>query len=171
MQIQSLYDWSPGQSDLLSHLILWLKGPRQRQAWKYYAQRMAQRHWRPQEGKVIVVPAPATRPSAHDHASLWGQSLAEALGAEFLPCLRKSGSFSQRGADPGTRSLIELELIENYTEVVGFSTQIQWIFADDIVTTGSTARAARRALGSPVNFQVWALAQRSLSCGASRDLL
>ncbi len=67
--------------------------------------------------------------------------------------------------------MVELELIENSTSHVDFDAKSFWIFADDIITTGATARAAHKALGTPKHFEVWVLAQRALSCGASRDLL
>ncbi|KYG66645.1 hypothetical protein AZI86_06260 [Bdellovibrio bacteriovorus] len=124
----------------------------------------------PRNFKIYVVPAPSKKGQT-DHAMLWAQGLSQALGAELLPCLRKTGQYAQRGADRGTRALIEMELIENNTDTVDFESQILWIFADDIVTTGATARSAHIALGRPANFQIWALAQRSLSCGASKDLL
>ncbi len=173
LEVLTLFEWEPGKSDALSKLILWLKGRYQKRAWKYYAQRMARQYAGhiPQGLKIYVVPAPSSRKQQKDHAYLWAESLAEALGATLLPCLRKTGNFSQRGADRGTRALIEMEVLENSTEAVGFMSQSFWIFADDIVTTGSTARSAHIALGLPKNFQIWALAQRGLSCGASRDLL
>lgn len=171
--MRTLYRWSPGRSDILSGLILWLKGSQQKCAWKYYAQKMARRYASdlPQGFKIYVVPAPSRHPNQRDHAYLWAEGLSLALGAEILPCLRKTGQYSQRGADRGTRALIEMGLIEKYTESVDFQSQALWIFADDIVTTGATARSAHIALGVPKHFEVWALAQRSLSCGASKDLL
>ncbi|WP_157684644.1 phosphoribosyltransferase [Bdellovibrio bacteriovorus] len=172
LQIRSLYRWVPGRSDILSRLILWLKGSRQKEAWHYYAKEMSRNYCEtlPRNFKIYVVPAPSKKGQT-DHAMLWAQGLSQALGAELLPCLRKTGQYAQRGADRGTRALIEMELIENNTDTVDFESQILWIFADDIVTTGATARSAHIALGRPANFQIWALAQRSLSCGASKDLL
>jgi predicted amidophosphoribosyltransferase len=154
----------------LSRLILWLKGRQQRRAWHYYAEKMAQYSMGhiPEGFKIYIVPAPAKRRDLQDHAYLWAEGLAQALGAEIVPCLEKVGEHHQRGADRGTRALIEMQVIENSTENVDFGTRIFWIFADDIVTTGSTARSAHIALGGPQHFEVWALAQRSLSCGASK---
>lgn len=172
LSLRTLYRWVPGRSDILSRLILWLKGSQQKEAWHYYAQEMCRRYADsvPDGYKIYVVPAPS-RTGHKDHAHLWAEGLSRALGAELLPCLKKSGQYAQRGADRGTRALIEMELIENYTDSVDFASQALWIFADDIVTTGSTARSAHIALGRPAHFQIWALAQRSLSCGASKDLL
>lgn len=170
--VRTLYRWAPGRSDVLSKLVLWLKGPRQKEAWAYYAKEMSRRYCEvlPSGVKIYIVPAPA-RGDKKDHARFWAEGLGRALGAEVLPCLKKSQYASQRGSDRGTRALIEMELIEKYTDSVDFSSQVLWIFADDIVTTGATARAAHITLGSPQHFEVWAFAQRSLSCGASSDLL
>lgn len=173
LEVVTLYEWDPGRSDLLSKLILWLKGSYQKKAWAYYAHMMSRRYGGliPEGVKIYVVPAPARKKSEKDHAYLWAEALSEALGATLVACLRKTGNYSQRGADRGTRAMIEMEVIENSTDAVGLMSQSFWIFADDIVTTGSTARSAHIAMGCPKNFQVWALAQRSLSCGASKDLL
>lgn len=172
LQIRSLYHWAPGRSDILSKLILWLKGSRHEVAWHYYAQEMSKNYCEslPKNFNIYVVPAPS-RNGEMDHAALWAEGLSRALGAEFRPCLRKASELHQRGSDRGTRALIEMEVIENNTDSVDFESQVLWIFADDIVTTGSTARSAHIALGRPVHFQIWSLAQRSLSCGASKDLL
>lgn len=40
----------------------------------------------------------------------------------------------------------------------GTSSERAWIFVDDVVTTGATARAAFEALGRPDGFEAWALA-------------
>ena len=43
------------------------------------------------------------------------------------------------------------------------------IFVDDVITTGATASAAFKALGEASSFQVWVLAEKTLS-GAGVDL-
>lgn len=166
------YEWSPGESDLLSRLVLSLKGPRQHQSWEYFAETFARRRLRDLDGRrVHIVPAPPRKLGQVDHAHLWAKALARALGAEFTPCLKRVTGNHQRSGDRGERALAELEIIENSTGSLGLLENTTWIFADDVLTTGSTARAAHKALGSPTHFQAWVLARRSLSCGASKDLL
>lgn len=173
---RALFEWNPGQSDLLSHLVLSLKGPGHKKVWSFYASKFAQAFSEtlPTGKKIYVIPAPANKPNRRDHAYLWAEALASSLGATLLPGLEKAGpggSGKQRRKDRGERALIELKANVNYTEGVPFSEAPLIIFADDILTTGATARAAHVALGSPPHFEVWVLAKRSLSCGASRDLL
>lgn len=169
--LKTLYTWSPGSSDLLSMLVLHLKGPKRVGLWDELAAKFLQAHFPAGvERRLYLVPAPSRDGSA-DHAALFARALAMRTGGVYFPCLRKSGSQTQRGSGRGERFLLEIELDEKNTLPSGDWAQIQWIFVDDIVTTGSTAHAARRALGSPPHFEVWVLAERSLSCGASRDLL
>lgn len=175
--VKTLYLWRPAQSDILSNLMLHLKGSLQARAWQYYAQKFLRIHLFSESRrfeKIIVVPAPA-RGKARDHAFHWGQALSQGLGAHFLPCLRKSPSGDegthQKSKGRSERDLIRFEVNEISTIPPISNLKTLWIFADDIYTTGSTARAAYEALGTPVNFEVWALSKRSLSCGASKVLL
>lgn len=172
-KIRTLFHWKAGQSDLLSRLVLSLKGKRGRQAWAFYARLFTQKWIGSFAGnqRIFIVPAPARGPLEKDHAFLWAQELAQCLGAEIIPCLKKVSVSRQRGSGRGERALAEMEVLENYTLTEEQTQPILWVFADDIVTTGSTARAAHLALGQPKRFEVWALARRSLACGASRDLL
>jgi predicted amidophosphoribosyltransferase len=166
------FRWNPGVSDLLSSQLVHLKGPHAFADWNYWAERFVQRRFsRPLEGRRIrIVPAPSStgRP---DHAYHWAEALSRGTGAEFFPCLKKGCSHKQRGATLEDRLSVEVQLDENNSELAMDWAEVLWVFADDIVTTGSTALAAYKALGSPPHFEVWALAKRTLSCGASTDLL
>lgn len=159
-----LYDWIPQQSDLLSQLILHLKGTRQSSAWSFYGQQFVRKYISIFSGftKIYIIPAPAKKPQQIDHASLWGRALAKELKADLVPCLKKKSGLKQRGADRGERALIEFEIDEKYTNNVAYSPHALWVFADDIITTGATMRAAHIALGEPKNFFACAFAERRL---------
>lgn len=172
LRLKSLYYWAPGQSDLLSKLVLSLKGNKSEKAWQYYAYCFTHAHISELlKQPLCIVPAPSGKRKFEDHAFLWGKSLAHCLGAEFFPCLRKVSTGHQRGAQRGERALVELEVIENSSFLPKITADTLLIFADDVFTTGATARAAHKALGFPKNFEVWTLVHRGLSCGASSDLL
>lgn len=169
--LKSLYVWSPGDSDLLSRLVTGLKGRNQLKRWDFFAAEFLRQYF-PENmyRRLYLVPAPS-RDDREDHAALFAKALAQRLGAVYFPCLLKEHTRSQRSAGRGERFLLELKLDEKNTALPADWAEIQWIFVDDIITTGSTAYAARKALGNPPHFEIWVLAERSLSCGASGDLL
>ncbi len=172
--IVSFYKWQPGESDILSNLLVSLKGRRGGTAWTYLAERfVTQRMGREiSEFPIQIIPAPPSGSCEIDHAYLWARGLAAALGAEVVPCLVKSKSTRQRGSARRQRQRIKMDLNEKYSSLINSpSSQKLWIFADDVLTTGSTANAAYEALGCPENFEVWVLGHRSLSCEASKSLL
>lgn len=162
-QLWSLYEWEPGQSDLLSRLILGLKGKYNGKAWEFYAKKMAQKRWLHDVGlsrPIRIVPAPARSEAYKDHAAYWAKYLANEMSAELIPCLKRTSLKHQREMDRGARGLVTLELNEKYTGLLEGYSQYLWIFADDVLTTGSTAQAAFEALGKPPHFEIWTLATR-----------
>jgi predicted amidophosphoribosyltransferase len=170
--IYSLYKWVPGKSDILSNLILSLKGDKACLQWRHFASKFSLRRVVQLERSlpIYIVPAPSST-RKKDHAYLWGKALGEVISAQVIPCLRKIKPRSQRGANKATRQKILIELDENYSQIMEDMKDCRIVFVDDILTTGSTAHAAYEALGCPVNFEVWVLGYRSLSCGVSESLL
>lgn len=176
LKVEALYEWIPGQQEVLSKLVHALKGDRSENLWRHYAEEFLRRRWSERATKktYLLVPAPS-RDGRNDHALHFVKGLVAAhAGLELYNCLsRDCGVGPQKKRKRSERQRTTLEWAENFTHA-DFNAKAAGkhiIFVDDIVTTGSTARAAWRTLGKPRDFAVWALAQRGLSCGASRDLV
>jgi predicted amidophosphoribosyltransferase len=109
----------------------------------------------------IFVPAPPRRPGIKDHAFLMASLLATRTGIPLMPLLRRE--------DPQTRQKFQNRLQRQELKMrslLQFESRrtlrdMDVHFVDDVVTTGSTARAAYRALGRPPRFFVWSLIYRS----------
>lgn len=169
--VRSLFDWIPGQSDLLSRLILALKGPHQKIAWAFWARAFT--------GSVgigslyaefptVFIPCPR-RSAGPDHAVLWARGLGRELGWPIYENLYRLEGNHQRSRTRSDR-FFHRQFVK-MTEIPDFS-ETRVIFVDDVVTTGATWMAFREIQGHCAAFEVWSLARRSrLSCGAPKSLI
>lgn len=119
---------------------------------------------------TIIIPSPARLNGARDHAFCLAEALSEETGWSLLNLLefqnldektQKSKGIhlrTQRAFKVRQRSEVlssnEGELPDNIKDL-HYGTII---FIDDVVTTGSTAMAAWKALKKPPHFEVWCMA-------------
>jgi predicted amidophosphoribosyltransferase len=90
MKVAALFPWTPSESDLLSYWLLSLKGGGQQRIWKHWAHHLVVEKLNAVPRHCVVVPAPPSKPGEKDHAYEWAFALAQALGADFAPCLKKN---------------------------------------------------------------------------------
>ncbi len=158
-----LFSWPPGKSDTLSWLIRELKTAPQ-SAWSYYAKLFCAQ-LSPEVCQEPTILISHRSHSGHKHAFRWAEGLAEVLTLSHIEALELRG--------PSRIQQKNLTAQDRQTRVMGklvdfsYDPKMKIVFVDDVVTTGSTAKAAYKALGRPKNFQVWSLAVRPLSSVAT----
>jgi predicted amidophosphoribosyltransferase len=156
--VYALYTWTPTNDSILRPMLYSLKGGRCVEQFKNLALEFSLRIKKCHEESVLVVP-PRKNQAASDHALTWAMSLAQLWNFEICDCLILPKGFkpeSQKQKSVESRLEREFSLVKN----AKFPRKTRIVFADDILTTGSTARAAFKALGEPKNFEVWAIAWR-----------
>lgn len=155
----SLLTWTPQTASFVRPLIYAFKDGRAAQA----AEKLATLFLTERasfERQAHVIPAPA---NGFDHATLWAQALVRQGGWTLSDCLEDKTSREERQKDlrAGERGLRRYGFREHFAmagEPVLAAKPI--VFADDVVTSGSTAMAAYMALGDPERFEVWTLVAR-----------
>ncbi len=189
----ALFSWEPRQSDFLSAILLAIKGENHERLWQYFSEKFTQsfaveeltqmrveaeeetnniQQGRTfpflafQRRKIVLIPCPS-KGKRPDHAYFFAHYLSKCLGGELRPLIHHPNGFlnktSQRNKEKKDRKSIKFERTA-YEEPDKENTI--FVFVDDILTTGSTAIAAYKALGCPRHFQAWVLAYRKPSCYA-----
>jgi predicted amidophosphoribosyltransferase len=156
--IRRLYLWRRGDR-LQQHMAHALKGKVSPADWQVFATAFVRAHWPSLRSfhKPLLVPAPA-RTKTSLHAQGLALALSKVMGGEvwdhlLVPLSMTTHTKWERKRD----RLKRLSLIAQRPCPRGRKI----ILVDDIVTTGSTALAARKALGDPRDFEVWCLFRRA----------
>lgn len=169
-KVFGLWNWVQNQNRTLSIFLMALKRNPNKSDWQKIAEEMSKKmisQTKLSPRQYLFVPCPARGPAASDHAFLYAESLANFWKSPVAPILRKGGpADSQKKKTKRQRGQIHLEVSEKFSKELTKNKKI--IFVDDVVTTGFTAQAAFRALGSPNDFEVWCLAHRRLAEGTSQ---
>ena len=110
----------------------------------------------------VIVPAPAEGPYVKDHAFYIANSLSALSGhtvKTLLSRVQKDGSQSRRWKQ---RLKNKTERKKVYFHLKEYYACKNYIFVDDILTTGATAFAAYRVLRKPSSFLIVTLAWRHI---------
>lgn len=160
VRVRYLYPWRSGESDRLSFFLRTLKGTGARLAWHRLARIFLTHHFanRPKLLKEVgLVPIPSRPVGLRDHAFCWAEGLSH-WGPRFYPEMlgRPAKGLSQKERGENERRKIELWAWPRAQLCSGQT----YILADDVVTTGSTVRAAQEVLKNLKIQEVWCLAYR-----------
>jgi predicted amidophosphoribosyltransferase len=145
---ESLLAWTeldsrPGE------LVKALKGRHSRRGYRRLAIEMLKR-WSPRKALFVVPPSKSGGP---DHAWVLAAELASLSGGDFCSPFVAVGDEGEQKAK-GRQERQDLKFRLKFKPTVE-----AFIFVDDLMTTGATAKAAWKALGEP-RFSAWTVACR-----------
>lgn len=170
-KVSSLLVWN-NFTPQVENLIYSLKGGGLKSAFVKIAEHFAiHLNCQRNRDQVLVVP-PSRRPLESDHAWAWGCALSEVLGLKLLSPFE----FATEAEAKGTDRLLALAPQKRLKVNERFERQFKLkegtclksssvVFVDDLITSGATALAAYKAVNSPVDFEVWAIARRPKLAG------
>jgi predicted amidophosphoribosyltransferase len=155
--------WREGPEHPKSRLIHALKGRGCEPTWRRLGENFCRAHQKNLVGRWLFLPVPGRGRRAKDHAWRWTKSIVQPLGGHLYPGLyRLKGEPEQKGRSKEGRSHIKLlSRREDKSHWQNLQTRgLKLALGDDIVTSGSTALSAWRALYEPPAFAVMTLAFR-----------
>jgi predicted amidophosphoribosyltransferase len=148
----SLFKWND-QNEKAGLLVKALKGRNSRMAYAKLAIDFMGRLGKPVKPNSLLVVPPSKRGDS-DHAHAFALGIATLTGQTVVsPFI--SSQVDQKKLSKSERILLKYK-VKSPVRSEAF------IFVDDLLTTGSTARAAWNALGRPKHFSAWTLACRPL---------
>lgn len=173
-----LYVWKDGQAPFARHsaivrnAILASKGSANRGVYRAFAEEVFRRSvaedlWRERRDWVFIVP-PSVRYLVRDHAMELAWQLSDLTGSS-LPgrSVLEHGSIGLKQQKLKSRKDRELKQF-SISRGLGQAAKNRllgargFLFLDDVIASGATAKAAWSALGKPTRFEAWAIAWRGL---------
>jgi len=108
------------------------------------------------------VPAPGKNTQKRDHAEMLAHACARLFHEKSHQLLKRVGRKDQKKKTRVERyNSEEVSIfIEDKFWQRGLGMSRKFVFVDDVITSGSTAEQAYKALNSPRNFEVWTLFHR-----------
>ena len=143
----SLYSWKPRVSDLVSSYVYFLKSPFSLPAWLEISMEFVNSHTLNGNYKnFLIVPIPSS--TGRNHSLYFAKCLSELTNRPYKQVLnyeKSDDSYqSQKQKNISERALQSFVIDEKFTEILSGYHCI--IFVDDIITTGATYSAAKRAV-------------------------
>lgn len=158
--------WTEDNDSLLRPTIYALKGGYLKQAIYELCTEASLHISETFQAQPILLPAPSKNKNQKDHAYIIAESLAEIFNLKIInafervntSALQKSKSKSQRKL-PNLKLNSDLTLTERKSL---FKPENNFLFVDDIVTTGSTAKHAFKSVNKHYKFSSFSLFYRPL---------
>lgn len=151
----SIFDWNPGESDLLSEMVYRFKSDRSILAWRHYSElaiKAFSYEMDPTEFSYVV-PIPGSKKTSV-HAGVFAAIVSEIIKKPVLDILIKPKSDDQNKEQKlkskAERSLNQFRLREEFTQNFDYLdiTNKRILLVDDIITTGNSYNQCLQVIGT-----------------------